>query len=293
MNSLTITIIVIIFSTLLAGYLRRNTKDKCIKDFSHDTITVYTDDGKKITGRLLVESTGLELVYEGRAKDRAAFGSLPDSPPLFTFILYKSEFVKIIVLLRKHAHLSERDLVKRRRDIERTYHPSRFRRLKRNIQNLFKLLKDSMMEVFNVLTGQLTKVAASMNIAATDISQTGRIQKELVGSIDPAYDSILEKYIGNIVVVEFTQTLYQPVIKGILKEYTSEYIELLDVVLKRADDGKELISDLVLPRRIAVIRGVGEKIKDKAGDVKTLEYKSAAKKSLSDFLINRENLRRK
>ena len=290
MNSLTITIIIIILSTLLAGYLRRNTKDKCIKDFNHDTITLLTGDDKRITGRLLVDSTGLELIYNEYSQNHPAFGSLPDSPSLYSFILYKSEFAKLNLLIRKHANLSEKYREERRKEIERTYHPSRPRRIKRYVLNLFKLLKDSMMEVFTVLTGHLSKVAATKNIAATDINQTGKIQKELVGSIDPAYDPLLEKYIGNIVVVEFDQTIYQTVIKGILKEYTSEYIELLDVILKRSSDDEELISDIVIPRRLAIIRGVGERIYTGSSDIETPGYKAAARKSLSDFLIIRENL---
>lgn len=292
MNSLTITIIIIILSTLLAGYLRRNTKDKCIKDFNHDTITVITSDDKRITGRLLVDSTGIELIFNEYSQSHQAYGSLPDSPELFSFILYKSEFAKLNLLIRMHANFSEKDREARKKEIERTYHPSRPRRIKRYVMNLFKLLKDSLMEVFTVLTGHLSKVAAAKNIAPTDINQTSKIQKEFVGSIDPAYDPILEKYIGNIVVVEYTQNIYLPVIKGILKEYTSEYIELLDVMLKKSNDDKELISDLVLPRRLAIIRGVGERIKTDIGNIEAPGYKAAAKKSLSDFLIVRENLKK-
>ena len=65
MNSLTITILAIILSTLIAGFIRRNAKDKCIKDFKNNNVTLLTTDNKFVTGRMIVEGTGLEFVFTG------------------------------------------------------------------------------------------------------------------------------------------------------------------------------------------------------------------------------------
>ena len=326
MNSFAITIIVIILSTLLAGFFKRNTKDKCIKDFKQNTITLLTSENKFITGRMIVESTGLEFILSkspdniltdgvssekrisfdnetslgnGTSPRNETFMGNRTSPgktdELFSYILYKTEFAKMTALIRYHKNLNEKDKLIRENEIEKTYHPSRIKRIKRYILNLLKLLKDSMMEIFTALTGQVTKLNAAKNINPADINQTNKIQKELVNSIDPAYDPLLEKYIGNFIILEFNLNNTPIVLKGILKEYTSEYIELLDTLIKTEKDTSGAIADIVVPRRIAVIRGLGEEIKEYAigidGEFKIPKYKLIAKKSLSAFLNKDENFK--
>ena len=63
MDSLTITVLAIILSTLIAGFVKRNAKDKCIKDFRNNNITLLTTENKFVTGRMIVEGTGLEFVF--------------------------------------------------------------------------------------------------------------------------------------------------------------------------------------------------------------------------------------
>ncbi|NMB96374.1 MAG: hypothetical protein GYA02_07165, partial [Clostridiaceae bacterium] len=156
-------------------------------------------------------------------------------------------------------NLSEKDKIRRKSDIERTYHPSRPRRIKRRLLNMLKMLKDSMMEIFTVLTGHISKQNISQKITATEINQTTRVQKELVNTIDAAYDPLLEKYIGNLVILEFNLNNSPVVVTGILKEYTSEFIELLDIHIKTEWDDAETSADIIVPRKLATIRGVGEK----------------------------------
>lgn len=300
MDSLTITILAIILSTIIAGFIRRNAKDKCIKDFKHNNITLLTTENKFVTGRMIVEGTGLEFVFtceqdeqaaesiadDSKQLDCALEGTDPDSDQvdegktltslavdieagkvlssekpgkLYSYILYKNEFSRIAALIRYHKNLSDKDKIARKADIERTYHPSRPRQIKRRFINLLKMLKDSLMEIFSVITGHLSKQNISQKITAAEINQTTKVQKEIVGTIDAAYDPLLEKYIGNHVIAEFNMNNTPVVLKGILKEYTSEFIELLDILIKTELDITETPADLIIPRKLAIIRGVGEK----------------------------------
>jgi len=296
MDSLTITVLAIILSTLIAGFVKRNAKDKCIKDFRNNNITLLTTENKFVTGRMIVEGTGLEFVFtneqigeqepdnrkqpdstcagadsnsDSKDVDKTSSDLIADieagkglasekSGKLYSYILYKTEFARIAALIRYHKNLSEKDKIRRKSDIEKTYHPSRARRIKRRLMNMLKMLKDSMMEIFGVLTGHISKQNVSQKITPTEINQTTRVQKELVNTIDAAYDPLLEKYIGNLVILEFNLNNTPVVLRGILKEYTSEFIELLDIVIKTERDDAEASADIIVPRKLATIRGVGE-----------------------------------
>ena len=68
-NALTITIIFIVSSTIVAAFIRRLKRDKCLKDFSDYMVTVAQTSGKTIHGKLRVENTGLELIYSAAHHD--------------------------------------------------------------------------------------------------------------------------------------------------------------------------------------------------------------------------------
>ena len=158
MNSLTITILAIILSTLIAGFVKRTAKDKCIKDFKHNNITLLTTENKFVTGRMIVEGTGLEFVFTGehiapRSPDdskqsdsqcahadcdtdrkdevkpsldlvadiEAGKGLASEkSGKLYSYLLYKTEFARIAALIRYHKNLSEKDFA----DFDRLIHRS-------------------------------------------------------------------------------------------------------------------------------------------------------------------------
>jgi len=224
-----------------------DSKDTNIAPSSEEINEIFEDASSESANLAEIVEAGKGLACEKSGK-------------LYSYILYKTEFARIGALIRYHKNLSEKDKVARMKDIERTYHPSRLRRLKRRLMNMLKMLKDAMMEIFTVLTGHISaKPTISQRITTAEINQTTKIQKELVNTIDAAYDPLLEKYIGNLVILEFNfnNTLYT--FKGILKEYTSEFIELLDIIIKTEYDNEASSADIIVPRKLAVIRGVGEK----------------------------------
>ena len=103
-----ITIVFIVLSTLIAAFIRRTKRDKCLKEFRGCMVTVEDTGGKEIWGRLNVENTGLELVYTQAHEDTD--GHLETS-----YILYKHEYAKIQMLVRYHDQLSDKNKKQRQR----------------------------------------------------------------------------------------------------------------------------------------------------------------------------------
>lgn len=120
-NPVVITILAIILSSLLIAYIRRVTKDRCLKAFQNDYVTLLLSDQREISGRLVVESTGIEVVY-----DIQEFEDEPKQegdvfvPELHhaSFILFKTEFGQLTAILRRHDDLSDIAKEKRKKEVQ-------------------------------------------------------------------------------------------------------------------------------------------------------------------------------
>jgi hypothetical protein len=68
----------------------------------------------------------------------------------------------------------------------------------------------------------------------------------------------LEKYIGHKVVLELVkgEKIYE--YSGVLKEYTADFIEIMDVSYKLKQEDPARIVDLVAFRKYGVVRHLGE-----------------------------------
>jgi len=246
-----ITIIFIVLSTLVAAFIRRRQKDKCLKDFSDDMITVEDTAGKTIWGKLNVENTGLEFVYSEKHTDKQGHDET-------SYILYKHEYPKIVALLRYHDQLSESGKRKREKELKRTYHPTLLRRVKRKIQNVFKTVRDSVMEVVNMLISQARKATPAGGVLTSQDKYVSQIKQELMGSVGTSYEPLLERYIGHKVVLELIKGDKIFEYSGVLKDYTAEFIEIMDVNYKAKEDEPPKTVDLVVFRKYGVVRHLGE-----------------------------------
>ncbi len=120
-SALFITIVFIILATVVGAFVRRRCRDKCLKDFSNNIVTLEDTSGKTIWGQLWVENTGLELIYPKKQKDA-------DGHDEASYILYKYEYPNISALIRFHDELSQANKKQRQKELERTYHPGLLRR---------------------------------------------------------------------------------------------------------------------------------------------------------------------
>jgi len=250
-DTFAITIIFIVLATVVAAFVRRRSRDKCLKDFGQNMVTLEETGGKIIWGKLRVENTGLEFVYPDKHTDKQGHDET-------SYILYKYEYPKIAALIRFHDQLSELSKKKREKKLRRTYHPTLLRRLKRKIQNVFKTVRDSVMEVLNMLISQAKRAAPAGAVLSSQDKYVSQMKQELMGSVGTSFEPLLERYIGNRVVVELVKGDKIFEYPGVLKEYTAEFIEIMDVDYKVKEDEPARKADLVVPRKYGLVRHLGE-----------------------------------
>ena len=250
-DTFAITIIFIIIVTVVAAFVRGRRKDKCLRDFSQNMITLEETTDKIIWGKLHVENTGLELVYLTKHKDK-------DGHEETSYMLYKHEYPNIQALIRYHDELDERAKLERERELRRTYHPTVIRRLKRRIRNFCNTVRDSVMEVVNLLIGQAKKTTPAGATLTSQDKYVSQIKQELMGAAGTAFEPLLERHIGKKVVLELTKgdKIFEH--PGVLKDYTAEFIEIMDVDYRIKEDQTARKADLVVLRKYGVIRHLGE-----------------------------------
>lgn len=259
-NTVLITIIAIVASSLLIAYIRRVTKDRCLKAFQNDYVTLLLSDQREISGKLVVESTGLEVVYDLKDLEEPPVEEGATPPPLLhhaSYILFKTEFGLLTAILRRHDDLTEEAQKKRQKEIQAAYHPHFFRRMGRKIRNFISTIKDSLLEIINILSGQF-ETAHPESVLTSQKAQKSKVEKEVISQISYSFDALLEKYIGSLVICEFNMNGSKIKLSGILKDYTAAYLEILNVQIKTSNDKEYKIADVILPRSLAVIRHVAE-----------------------------------
>ena len=250
-DTFAITIVSIIIVTVVAAFIRGRVKDKCLKAFSEDLVTLEETTGKIIWGKLSVENTGFELVYPTKHKDKSGHDET-------SYILYKHEYPNIQALIRYHNELNEHRKKEREKELKRTYHPRALRRLKRRIQNFFKTVRDSVMDVVNLLIGQAKRAAPGGAILTSQDKYVSQLKKELVGPMATSFEPLLERHIGKKVVLELTRGDKIFEYPGVLKDYTAEFIEIMDVDYRMKEDQPARKADLVISRKYGLIRHLGE-----------------------------------
>jgi len=251
MDALTITIIFIALSTFLAAFIRGRNRDKCLRDFEQNEVTIEEVSGKTIRGKLRIENTGLELIYPADYKDQSRHKKT-------SRILYKYEYPNIQALIRFHDQLSPDNKKRRAKELERTYHPGAIRKSKRKIKNVFKTVRDSIAEVANLL---ISRAKSTAGVGATLTSQdkyVSQMKQELIGSVGTSYEPLLERYIGRKVVMELVKGDKTFEYCGVLKDYTAEFVEIMDVNYKVNEEDSASTADLVVLRRYGVVRHLGE-----------------------------------
>ncbi len=252
LDSLTITILLIILTAILGAFTNRVKRDKCLYDFNNDPVTL-----EKITGQvtakgiLKVESSGLEFIYPKEVKNSQT-GFIHAS-----YLFYKYEYPQIRALIRFQEDLTEEGKKKRERELKRVYQPSVIRRARRRVLNFFKTISDSLKEVGNALVIHFQKGASKTSIFKTQDKYLKQINNNIVESVGVAYDKLLERYIGYEVVFDMIKGDTTVEYSGVLKDYTSNFIEILDV--EYAVEGKEKkLVDIIIPQQLGIIRHLGE-----------------------------------
>jgi hypothetical protein len=246
-----ITVLFIGLSTFVGMIIKKLHRDKCLKDFAGYMVTLEEMNGKDVWGKLRVENTGIELAYPEMHTD--SDGHLEAS-----YIVYKFEFPNIAAFVRYHDGLSEEGKKKRQRDLERTYHPGLLRRARRKTQNFFKTIRDAVVEIMNLLISKAKKTGAASGTLSSQDKYVTQMKQELIGSVGTSYEPLLERYIGHKVVLEVIKGDRIVECAGVLKDYTAEFIEVMDVDYKKSEETPVRKADLVVLRNLGVVRHLAE-----------------------------------
>ena len=142
--------------------------------------------------------------------------------------------------------------------MKKTYHPGFLRRLNRRIVNVFKTVRDSVTEVVNLLLAQAkTKTPAGRVLSSQD-KYVSQMKSELMGSVGASYEPLLEKYIGSKVVLEMVKAEKVIEYPCILKDYTAQFIEIMDVDYSITAESDSRKADMIIPRNIGRVRHLAE-----------------------------------
>ena len=250
-NPFLITVLFVVLSAGVAAFVKGRQREKCLKDFAGDMVTVEHTAGKAIWGTLRVENTGMELTYADKQADE-------DGHDEASYILYKYEYGNIQMLVRFHDQLSEDGQKQRQQQLTETYHPGLLSRWKRKTVNVFKTIRDSVMEVTNLLISHAKKATPAGAVLGTQDKYVSQMKQELIGSVGTSYEPLLERYIGHIVVLETIKADKLVEYAGVLKDYTAEYIEIMDVDYRTDPSQTPRKADIVVPRKLGIVRHLGE-----------------------------------
>lgn len=250
MDPATVTITFIILSALVAVFIRKIKKDKCLKDFRDDLVTIELLNGQKYKGEFKLKSSGLKFNYLELVEDEQDLKFL-------SFLLYKNEYPDIQAVVRYHKDLTEEGKKLREEDFKRTFHPSRWRKIKRSIINFFKIVKDAVIEIINLLTSHLSKTTPVGAAISSNDREVNKMKNELYGLVETSYEPLLEDYIGERVILELKRGSEWIKYNGVLKDYTAEFIELIDVDYAPEEPGK-IDADLIVLRKYGIVRNLSE-----------------------------------
>lgn len=221
------TILFIFLSAVTGAFLNSRIKDRCLKDFRNFQVTLEEIDGDQARGDLVVYSTGLELIYPAPIRDLSGYIET-------SYIIYKDQFTTIQGIYRYFDQLSAKSQKQREKSIRNSYHPNIFRRMLRSLRNILNTFKDSLMQSVGLIVGQAQKTHPKSTLLQSQNKRITSLSQEIINVSANAYEPILEKYIGKKVVLDVRKGEQDIEYAGILKEYTHDFIELLDIDQREA-----------------------------------------------------------
>jgi hypothetical protein len=218
--SFIITLGVIVLATLIGAYLRARHKDRCLTDFDGYHVTVERKNNRVIWGDMRLQPTGFELIYRSDVQDE---GHMETS-----YVYYKDEYADIQAIYRYARDLTPELQARRARSVEKSLHAGILRRTRRSLRNFLSTAADAFSEALTMTLGRVRRKGAAL---VTDTSQTylRGISKDVIGYVGTSFDPLLEKFVGTRVVVEVVEDeeIHEHV--GMLKEYSADFLEVLDV----------------------------------------------------------------
>jgi len=251
-DTFAITIIFIVFCTIIGAFVKGRSKDICLRNFSGFLVVLEKLDGKVVWGKLSVENSGVELFYP------EAYEDIADGHFEKSYILYKTEYEGIKTVVRFIDDLDQDLTEKREQDLKKTLNPGWFSRFLRRSRNFFNTVRDSLLGVSNLFLGRIKTATPVGKVLKGQDKYVNQMQEQAVSTMQSAYEPILERYLGKKVVLALIVDGKKTEYSGILKDYTTEFIEILDVKYTDPRNNETRLADFIAPRKIARVRHLGE-----------------------------------
>lgn len=245
-----ITLVFIALCTIIGAFVKGRSKDRCLMDFKDLPVSLELKDGKSIWGRLNVEHTGIELMYDSDYLDEK------DGHYERSYILYKNEFPNIELVIRYQDKLNQEEKTHREKALKRYYKPKVMHRIKRKLRNFFCVVRDALVEVFNLFMGRIRTATPAGAVLSGQDKYVSQIQQQLIPAANTSFEPLLEKYIGKKVVIKMMRKDKAVEYSGILKDYSTDFIEILDVEYKQQDSTRR--ADIIASRQLALVRHLGK-----------------------------------
>lgn len=233
-NAFPITLGLIVILAVVSAIVVRRVNDRCLKSLKRYTVVVQLKDGKKQRGRMLLRSTGFELLYASRDSadsdlEREEEPGVADVPRSFVF--YQPEYGKIYAIIHYLDEIGRRERARRDRYVRGVFNPSLRRRLLRDVRNILVSVRDTLLELMTAAIGRFKSIGPQAAFFATQEKYISRLGTNMLTvATDYAYDPTLECLIGHRVLVEVgnpdgtVRTLC-----GVLKEYSKDFMEFIDM----------------------------------------------------------------
>lgn len=222
MDGFTITIILIFLGAILGAVLNARMRDRCLKNWHEYHVTVEEKDGDTIWGTLKLFPTGLELEYYEAVQDKA--GHYESS-----YIIYKDQYPNIQAIYRYPDDLIPEQNIRRTKELEALRNQAFLKRFNRRLRNTFSILKDAFGETFNLVLGKVKSGNLGSIITKQGSTEVEKLSKNIIGYVGTSFDPLLEKHLYRRVVMEMTKGEVTTEYAGILKEYSSQFLEVVAV----------------------------------------------------------------
>jgi hypothetical protein len=228
MDTTLLTILLLLALATALALIRSRRRDRCLRSLQDFHVTL-AEHGHDLTwGRMQVYATGLEVEYPQAVVARG--GHLERS-----FIFYNDQFDAMTALYRCPRGLSDEEHERRSHLIARTVHPGLHRRVARWIRNWLGMVRDALVQAVGLVIGVAKTQAPGSAVFGTQEQQVKALSGEIIGHTGNAFDPLLERHLFTQVVVEITADGTTRSYCGWLKDYSSQFIEVLDAYANTHD----------------------------------------------------------
>lgn len=228
MDTTLLTILVLLALATTLAIIRARRRDRCLRALQDFHVTLAEQGGDMVWGRAQVYATGIEIEYPKAVVARG--GHLERS-----FLFYKDQFGTMTTLYRCPEGLPHDERVRRAKEIDRTANPGLLRRAGRWIRNWMGMVRDALVQAVGMLIGAAKTQAPASAVFSSQEQNVQALSSEIIGHTGNAFDPLLERHLFTQVVVEITTDDTTRSYCGWLKDYTSEFIEVLDAYANAPD----------------------------------------------------------